>query len=93
MLVNVSEVTEAQANAFQAAATRWQEIIVEDFGSSATVPFDFACPPVYTFRKDTVVDDITIAYAITPIDGVGRVLGSAGPVSHWCFLSIGGLLV
>lgn len=57
--------TQAQKNAFKAAADRWTRVIVGDLPS---------------VRVDgEVIDDVLILAQGTPIDGPGRILGQAGP--------------
>lgn len=57
--------TQAQKNAFKAAADRWSKIIVGDL------------PPVMVDGE--VVDDILILAQGSAIDGPGNILGQAGP--------------
>lgn len=57
--------TNSQKDAFKAAADRWATVIVGDLPS---VQVD-----------GEVIDDVLILAQGTPIDGVGRVLGQAGP--------------
>lgn len=77
----VVPVTPAQQAVFEAAAARWEKIIVADVPSvSGTIPSAFAGnAPAST----DVVDDIVIEVNLTYIDGPGvngrNVLGSAGP--------------
>lgn len=51
---------------FEAAARRWEEVIVADLPDTIN--------PVYGF-----IDDMLISVTIEAIDGVGRILGQAGP--------------
>ena len=57
--------TAAQQDAFALAARRWSELIVGDI------------PPLLV--DGAPVDDVVIEAEGAPIDGVGRVLGQAGP--------------
>jgi predicted Zn-dependent protease len=59
--------TEPQKDAFKAAADRWTKVIVGDL-PSVTVDGE-------------VVDDVVILAQGTPIDGVGSILGQAGPTA------------
>jgi hypothetical protein len=77
----VTPVTDAQRAVFEAAAARWERIIIKDVPSvTGTLPSAFrGAPPVST----TVVDDVIIEVALQLIDGPGvngrNVLGQAGP--------------
>ena len=57
--------TPKQKNAFKSAADRWSRVIVGDLPS---VKVD-----------NEVIDDVVILAQGSPIDGVGRILGQAGP--------------
>ena len=78
--------TGAIAQAFTNAADRISAMIVGDLpdaqiGTTAT-PFNVsACNSAFTgvTPLNEVVDDVIIYASVTPIDGVGMVLGSAGP--------------
>jgi hypothetical protein len=54
--------------AFTEAAARWEEIITADLPDVTTSPYGF-------------IDDLVIDASITTIDGVGGILGQAGPDS------------
>ncbi|MEO8451124.1 MAG: leishmanolysin-related zinc metalloendopeptidase [Gemmatimonadota bacterium] len=72
--------TAAQRAAFDAAATRWQGIVLGDLSDEAftlDVDDDFCGP-----RLDETIDDVVIFASLERIDGPGGVLGSAGP----CFI-------
>jgi len=70
----------AQARAsFDTAVARWQEVIVGDIGSTVTIQQGQRVCGQPPQAQAVTVDDILIFAAIEPIDGVGRVLGSAGP--------------
>lgn len=73
----VVEVSDRQKEVFEAAAARWERIIIKDVPSiTATIPSSFqGFPPVL----NGTVDDIIIEVAIAPIDGPGAILGQAGP--------------
>ena len=73
----VVEVGARQKEVFEAAAARWERIIIKDVPSiTGTIPSAFAgFPPVST----GTIDDIIIEVVIAPIDGPGRILGQAGP--------------
>ena len=73
----VVPVTERQEEVFEAAAARWERIIIKDVPSfTGTIPSAFGDsePAV-----DGTLDDILIEVALAPIDGPGQVLGRAGP--------------
>ena len=57
--------TQKQKNAFKAAADRWSHVIVGDVPS--------------VMADGEVIDDILIEAQGIPIDGVGKILGQAGP--------------
>jgi leishmanolysin len=57
--------TPAQKNAFKAAADRWTKVIVGDVPS--------------VIVSGEVIDDLLIEAQGVPIDGVGQILGQAGP--------------
>ena len=57
--------TEAEKDAFKAAADRWAKTIVGDLPSVVV--------------DGEVVDDVLILAQGTPIDGAGGILGQAGP--------------
>ncbi len=73
----IGDVTERQKEVFNAAAARWENIIIKDVPSiTATIPSAFqGFPPVVS----GTVDDIIIEVVIAPIDGPGKILGQAGP--------------
>ncbi|WNB18172.1 leishmanolysin-related zinc metalloendopeptidase [Marivirga arenosa] len=73
----VVPVTERQEQVFEAAAARWERIIIKDVPSfTGVLPSAFGgFPPAV----DGTVDDIIIEVALAPIDGPGRILGQAGP--------------
>ncbi|MFN0097444.1 MAG: Ig-like domain-containing protein, partial [Gemmatimonadaceae bacterium] len=78
--------TITQLNTFNDAVTRWETVITSDL---ANVPFTAGAgvcnSPV---ALNETIDDLMITVRLEPIDGVGSVLGSAGP----CFTrTTGGL--
>lgn len=70
-------VTDEQVAVFEAAAARWERIIIKDVPSiTVTLPSAFpGFPPVV----DGTLDDIVIEVVISPIDGPLGILGRAGP--------------
>lgn len=69
--------TPAQQAAFDLAAERWSELILGDLPDVEITPQDGTfggCPAIFE-----TIDDIVIFAELTSIDGVGNVLGSAGP--------------
>jgi len=69
---------QAQEIAVEAAAARWASIIVGDIPDiQAQVPSNFC--GMGEPALDEVIDDLIIYVRLAPIDGVGRILGSAGP--------------
>lgn len=81
-------VTDRQREVFEAAAARWEEIIIKDESSipqaqvindtlRGAIPSSFTgFPPL---NLNGPIDDLVIEVALVPIDGPGSVLGSAGP--------------
>ncbi|MER3317025.1 MAG: hypothetical protein RIB79_01915 [Allomuricauda sp.] len=84
--------TERQAEVFDAAAARWERIIIKDVPSiTATIPSAFeGFPPAV----DGTLDDIIIEVALANIDGPGGILGQAGPqfVRTSDYLTISGVM-
>jgi len=80
--VNVVDVAPGIQNHVDAALTRWEEVITGDLGG-VTIPagqFSSAvCGGFGLVVNGTSVDDILIMVNIAPIDGVGSILGQAGP--------------
>lgn len=70
-------VSPAQQTAFTAAAAHWSRLIL---GDQADVPVKFAADPsgCYPALNETV-DDLTIFVYVEALDGVGGILGAAGP--------------
>jgi len=67
-VVFTSPVTASQQAAFNAAAARWSQVITGDL-------------PSVTLPSGTFIDDVRIDASIVAIDGVGGVLGQAGPTA------------
>lgn len=83
--------TERQIEVFEAAAARWERIIIADVPSfTGSIPSAFGGFPAI----DGTIDDIVIEVAIAPIDGPGRILGQAGPrfVRTADFLTLSGVM-
>ncbi|MCB7481047.1 leishmanolysin-related zinc metalloendopeptidase [Christiangramia sediminis] len=77
-------VTDRQREVFEAAAARWERIIIKDESSFPQADVaGFALPSAFVgfpaVNADAAIDDVVIEVALTPIDGPGKVLGSAGP--------------
>ena len=84
----LSAMTPSQAAAFTAAAARWSSIVVGDLPD---VPMTFGPGGVCGDNVpavNEVVDDLLIFATIAPIDGVGGILGQAGP----CYIRNAGSL-
>jgi hypothetical protein len=64
--------------AFAAAAARWSSIIVSGVPDLAMPAGTPSCTPGAA-DVPTTVDDLIIDVQVAPIDGIGRVLGRAGP--------------
>lgn len=84
--------TDRQIEVFEAAAARWERIIIKDVPSfTGTIPSAFdGFPPAV----DGTLDDIVIEVALAPIDGPGQILGQAGPrfVRTDDFLTLSGVM-
>ncbi|MES2305915.1 MAG: leishmanolysin-related zinc metalloendopeptidase [Gemmatimonadota bacterium] len=75
----LSSATPAQRDAFASAAARWMQIIVGDIPD---VPVSLAvgtCATGASPAMNETIDDVVIFAQVTGIDGVGGILGSAGP--------------
>ena len=77
-------VTDRQREVFEAAAARWERIIIKDESSFPQAEeAGFALPSAFTgfpaLNADGPIDDVVIEVVLIPIDGPGKVLGSAGP--------------
>ncbi len=85
--------TPRQVEVFEAAAARWERIIIKDEPSfTGTLPSAFeGFPPLV---DEGTVDDIIIEVALAPIDGPGSILGQAGPrfVRDDDFLTLSGIM-
>jgi hypothetical protein len=77
----VGEPTASQRKAVAMAQARWENLIIGDLENVRITAAGGRCgsesPAV-----DDVIDDVMIFITLKPIDGPGRVLGSAGP----CFI-------
>ncbi|HEX2206936.1 MAG TPA: Ig-like domain-containing protein [Longimicrobium sp.] len=73
-----STVTASQRAAFQAAVTRWQGLVTGDLPAVNVNQAAGFCN-ANTPGLGMAVDDLLIFAAVTPIDGAGGTLGSAGP--------------
>ncbi|WP_051254365.1 leishmanolysin-related zinc metalloendopeptidase [Arenibacter latericius] len=83
--------TERQVEVFEAAAARWERIIIKDVPSfTGSVPSAFQGFP----DIEGTIDDIVIEVALAPIDGPGGILGQAGPsfVRTSDFLPLSGVM-
>lgn len=80
-LVYLTSATVAQQAAFDAAKAKWEQIITGDL-ADFTIPVAFNTTDCGAGVSQTVsgtVDDVRIYVELSPIDGVGNILGSAGP--------------
>jgi hypothetical protein len=82
-----SSMTPTQRAVFESAAARWQGLVTDDLPDAAVSQPPGFCNAT-TPGLELAVDDLVIFAAVQPIDGVGHVLGSAGP----CWLRDTGLL-
>ena len=67
--------TQAQQNAFNNAAARWGELILGDLADVLIQQPANSCAPEF----NETIDDLVIVAELVDIDGLGGVLGSAGP--------------
>ncbi|MEZ4629425.1 MAG: leishmanolysin-related zinc metalloendopeptidase [Deinococcales bacterium] len=77
-LVFNSTISESQKQVFRDAAARWAEAIIGDVADVNLNKYSNYCgqgEPSYS----GMVDDVVIYASVEPIDGTGRILGSAGP--------------
>jgi len=75
--------TASQQQTFEAAAARWAELVVGDIVDEIVLePFALSCFAVELDPLVDQIDDLVIFAQVTPIDGPGGILGSAGP----CFI-------
>jgi hypothetical protein len=82
--------TARQVEVFEAAAARWERIIIKDVPDVAG-----PIPSAFTgFPDIDAIDDLVIEVALAPIDGPGGILGQAGPqfVRTEDFLSLTGVM-
>ena len=75
-----SSVSPAAQAAFDSAVARWQATIVRGVPSATVFVSAGSCSGA-NGAISQVVDDMIIDVTVTPIDGVGGVLGQAGPCS------------
>lgn len=67
----------AQHQAIINAVTRWQQVIIGDLSDFANFSFqETPCSPAFV---NETIDDILIQVDFRTIDGVGNILGQAGP--------------
>jgi len=78
-IIFTTPVTPEQRASFDAAVARWQQVITGDIGNTVTIRQGQRICGQPTRANNLQVDDLAIFAAIQPIDGAGRVLGSAGP--------------
>lgn len=75
-----SSVSDAYKTVFNNAAKHWTQIITTKLSAPFAGTFDPADCGVSGFQSpSTLSKDITIYAVVEPIDGVGKILGSAGP--------------
>jgi len=90
----LSAVSPAQAEAFTSAEEKWESLIVGDVEDVLMTEGPGSCrgdEPAINER----VDDVLIFATVEPIDGPGRILGSAGPcwIRDVGFLPLIGVMV
>jgi hypothetical protein len=74
--------TVPQKAAFDGAAARWSRVIVGDLTDVSSTKAANACGVGDPALNNVIIDDLLIYVSLVPIDGVGKVLGQAGP----CFI-------
>lgn len=74
----LTSMTADERDAFVAAARRWMSIITSHLTAVPVILPAGACSTLQPAMNETVTDVVIFA-AVTPIDGVGNVLGSASP--------------
>lgn len=74
----VNAPTASQATAFAAAEARWESIVTGDVANQFVNIAAAGCGAGMPAVNETI-DDLLILIQLGPIDGVGNVLGSAGP--------------
>jgi leishmanolysin len=67
--------TEVQRAAFDSAAAKWSRIILRGGAPYPVYEVDQGCGDI----RGEIVDGLVITAALQPIDGAGKILGSAGP--------------
>jgi Leishmanolysin len=77
----LTSATTAQRNAFDAAVSRWRQVVTGDVISGFVNAPAGQCGSESPALNETI-DDLVIFVSIEPIDGPGGTLGSAGP----CFI-------
>lgn len=81
VLRGLGALTPAQAEAFTLAEAYWESAIVRGTADFPIVPRP-ACLPAESPDLPPVIDDVIIDVGIVPIDGVGSILGQAGPTCY-----------
>ena len=76
--------TASQTAAFTSAAARWSQVIKTGLADVTTTIKATDCTGAVAFSG--TIDDVLIDASIAPIDGVGAILGQAGP----CFVRTAG---
>jgi hypothetical protein len=71
--------TASQQALFATAAAQWQQLIVGDIPDGILNVSAGSCAGAAYPALNEVLDDVVIYAAATPIDGVGGILGQAGP--------------
>jgi hypothetical protein len=73
----LTSATPSQQHAFDSAATRWQSHLTADLSNVLLFTHEF--PYCGGTPVNEVIDDLVIQVILGPIDGVGGILGQAGP--------------
>jgi len=71
--------TASQRSAVDNAAARWESFVTADLANIPLVLAAFTCGGAAVPALNETVDDLVIYLEFVPIDGVGGILGSAGP--------------
>jgi hypothetical protein len=78
-LIFNSTITEGQKQVFRTAAARWSQLVTGDVADIPPFNKPFNACGANEPAFNSAVDDLVIYAAVTPIDGAGGILGSAGP--------------
>jgi hypothetical protein len=78
-LVGVGALDPSAAAAFTAAEARLEQLVIRGVADQTGVPARPSCLPSTSPDLPSTIDDLVIDVAVRPIDGVGGIVGQAGP--------------